>query len=63
MPALQTMHLFSARLIEDEVNELQKCIEALQNLGLSVEEAANVVETCDSNMDRIRELYCIDWGP
>lgn len=40
---------------------LEECVAALLRLGFCPEEAANIVECCDCDVERVKTLYGIDW--
>lgn len=40
---------------------LEDCVAALLRLGFCPEEAANIVECCDCDVERVKALYGIDW--
>lgn len=49
-------------LVEEEDASFEECLSALCGLGLKAEEAANIVEACNGDLERVRELYDIDWS-
>jgi len=52
---------FAADVQTTSVAALQECIAALQRVGFSKEEAANILETCDGDIEKVKLLYGIYW--
>eukprot|EP00928_Gymnodinium_smaydae_P030848 TRINITY_DN22814_c0_g1_i1.p1 TRINITY_DN22814_c0_g1~~TRINITY_DN22814_c0_g1_i1.p1 ORF type:complete len:584 (+),score=140.99 TRINITY_DN22814_c0_g1_i1:51-1754(+) len=50
------------RLVENEGAEFESCMVALQRRGFGAEEAAQVIESCEGDLSRVRDLYSIDWS-
>lgn len=47
--------------VDQAFNELEKCLEALQRVGLNGAEATEALAACNGDLERVKELYGIDW--